>query len=57
MRYELVGRIIVGMFLFHPTILRYTMSDFACQEIDSNEYWPIENLNIRCWQSEHSFYT
>ena len=55
MRYELVGRIIVVMLLFHPTILRYTMSDFACQEIDSNEYWPIENLNIRCWQSEHSF--
>ena len=33
------------------------MSAFACQEIDTNEYWLVANLNIRCWHSEHYFYT
>ena len=45
------------MFLFHPEILRYMMSAFSCQEIDAHEYWLVSNLNIRCWHSEHSFYT
>ena len=45
------------MFLFQPEILRYTLSAFSCQEIDTNEYWLVENLDIRCWDGDHSFYT
>ena len=33
------------------------MSAFACEEIDSYEYWLAVNLSIRCWHGEHSFYT
>ena len=54
---KLVASIIIVMFLFHPEILRYTLSAFACSEIDANEYWLVKNLNIRCWHSEHSFYS
>ena len=57
MKNELVASIIIVMFLFHPQILRYMLSAFACQEIDSNEYWLISNLDILCWHGEHSFYT
>ena len=47
MKYELVATIIVVTFLFHPEILRYIMSAFACQEINENEYWLAADLNIR----------
>ena len=56
MKYELVASIIVVMFLFHPNISRYMMSAFACTEIDANEYWLVADLDIRCWNSEHSFF-
>ena len=57
MKNELIASIIIVMFLFHPQILSYMMSAFACTEIDSNEYWLVSNLDIRCWNSEHTFYT
>jgi len=31
-------------------------SAFACTEIDSSEYWLVQDLDIRCWNSEHSVY-
>ena len=33
------------------------MSSFSCQEIETHEYWLVSNLDIRCWHSEHHFYS
>ena len=56
MKFELVSTMILVMFLFHPEIFRYMTSAFACTEIDSSEYWLVQDLDIRCWNSEHSVY-
>lgn len=29
---------------------------FSCKEIADGEYWLVENLEIRCWDSKHFFF-
>jgi hypothetical protein len=53
---HLVSTIVIVLFLSHPTILRTMLSCFACEEIESGEGWLIENMDIRCWNNEHTFY-
>lgn len=55
-RTQLVATLIIVMFIAHPNILKTMLSPFACKEIDPDEYWLLENLNIQCWESDHSFF-
>lgn len=41
----------------HPQIVQATFSMFSCLEIDSGEFWLLEDLEIRCWDGDHTFYT
>jgi hypothetical protein len=53
-RREWVATLVVLFFLIHPNILRSNFSYFACTEIESGEFWLKENLDIRCFDSEHN---
>jgi hypothetical protein len=55
-RKEMVATIVILFFLVHPSIVRMNFAVFSCREIDSGEYWLISNLDIRCWDSLHTFY-
>lgn len=48
-----VASVIILFFLLHPTITRYSFSQFDCRTIDPGEQWLVSNLNIRCWQDTH----
>jgi len=56
LRNQLVTTIIVLLFLAHPSIVQTMFKVFSCMEIDSEEYWLLEDLSIKCWNTEHSFY-
>jgi hypothetical protein len=53
-RKQWVATLVVLFFLIHPNILRSNFSYFACTEIESGEFWLKENLDIRCFDSEHN---
>jgi hypothetical protein len=55
-RKEMVATIVILFFLVHPSIVRMNFDVFSCREIDSGEYWLVSNLDIRCWDSLHTFY-
>ncbi|CAG9311412.1 unnamed protein product [Blepharisma stoltei] len=54
---NLVSTIVILLFLFHPNLVKTMFSVFSCREIDSGEYWLVDNLNIRCWDERHIFYS
>lgn len=53
MRKELVGTIIIGMFLVHPTVVSSSFSAWSCNELDTNEFWLIKDYSIQCWTDGH----
>eukprot|EP00359_Climacostomum_virens_P000523 CAMPEP_0204898508 /NCGR_PEP_ID=MMETSP1397-20131031/1335_1 /ASSEMBLY_ACC=CAM_ASM_000891 /TAXON_ID=49980 /ORGANISM="Climacostomum Climacostomum virens, Strain Stock W-24" /LENGTH=1022 /DNA_ID=CAMNT_0052066371 /DNA_START=57 /DNA_END=3125 /DNA_ORIENTATION=- len=56
LRNQLVTTIIVLLFLAHPSIVQMMFRVFSCMEIDSEEYWLLEDLSMKCWNSEHNLY-
>ena len=56
LKYHFVGTLVVVIFLFHPTILKFMLSAFSCIELEPGEYWLNDDTDIRCWDSEHLFY-
>ena len=42
------------MFLLHPNIVKTTFAVFSCMEIDDGEFWLLDDLDIRCWQGDHT---
>jgi hypothetical protein len=41
----------------HPNIVKMNFAVFSCQAIQSGEYWLIDNLDIRCWDTTHVAYS
>ena len=54
---ELVTTIIVLFFFIHPSLVKTLFSVFSCREISGYGLWLEENLDIQCWDSEHTFYS
>eukprot|EP00347_Sterkiella_histriomuscorum_P022190 403331357 len=51
-RYVIVASI-TTLNAVHPTITKLTTGLFYCMELEDNEFWLNEDLEIRCWQPEH----
>jgi hypothetical protein len=51
-----VTTIIVVLFLAHPNIVKTMFSVFSCQEIDSGEWWILEDMNLPCFKDDHPKY-
>lgn len=53
---QLVSTIIVLLFLAHPSIVQTMFKAFSCMEIDPDETWLLEDLALKCWNTDHSFF-
>ena len=54
---KMIGSIVVQLFFFQPSIVKYTFSMFNCSELDASQTYLNDNLNISCWKNEHTIYT
>eukprot|EP00347_Sterkiella_histriomuscorum_P005452 403356564 len=50
---QVIVSTIVVIYTLHPTITRLSTSLFFCMEIDKNEEWLQQDLEIRCWSGQH----
>ena len=46
--------IIVIIYAILPTIVRFSLSLFFCVELDPNESWLGDDLEVRCWTISHT---
>ena len=53
---KLVGSIVVQLFFFQPTIIKYNFSLFNCTEITPGDYYVTEDMSIKCWDRNHQLY-
>ncbi|CAG9330614.1 unnamed protein product [Blepharisma stoltei] len=54
---DLTSTIVILLFLYHPNLVKSMFAMFSCREIEEGEYWLIDNLDIRCWDDRHIFYS
>ena len=45
---------VVLLYILHPPLITTGMGLFNCIELESNEFWLVKDLQVRCWDSEHS---
>mgnify|MGYP000739300986 CR=1 FL=1 len=57
MKKQLVATLIILFFTVHPTIINSLFSVFACTEIEGLGMWLIQDLEVECWDSTHTFYS
>ena len=50
---RLIMSMIVSLFLVYPSLVKITFSLYNCYELDYGETWMIDDLQIRCWKTEH----
>ena len=50
---EYLTTVIVLFFLVYPNLVKVNFAVFSCTEIVGLGYWLSENLNIKCWDSNH----
>ena len=48
---------IVVLFTILPTMTKFLFGLFNCIELDSNEYWLITDLQVKCWEGGHLTYS
>ncbi|CAG9321997.1 unnamed protein product [Blepharisma stoltei] len=53
---HIVTTSIIVAFLVHPSLIKYYFSSFDCTELDYGKDWLVDDLNLRCWDSQHVFY-
>lgn len=54
---KLIGSMIVQLFFFQPTLVKYNFSMFNCTELAPGQYYMTEDMSISCWKSDHLTYT
>jgi len=54
---KLIGSMIVQLFFFQPTLVKYNFSMFNCIELSPGHYYMTEDMSISCWESDHLTYT
>ena len=54
---KIIGSIVVQIFFFQPSIVKYTFSMFNCIELDPGTNFLNDNLDIECWKKEHLIYS
>lgn len=56
MRENAIVSCIVLLFFMHPTLTTRTFMMFACQEVDKDEFYLAQDLNIQCYTVEHTLW-
>lgn len=54
---DFVSTLVILLFLIHPNLVKTMFGAFSCKEIDPGEFWLTDNLDIRCWDGSHVFYS
>ena len=54
---KIIGSIVVQLFFFQPSLVKYNFSMFNCMELAPGQYYMTEDMSIQCWESEHLVYT
>mmetsp|Transcript_4575 Transcript_4575/g.614 ORF Transcript_4575/g.614 Transcript_4575/m.614 type:complete len:147 (-) Transcript_4575:394-834(-) len=52
----MVATIVILLFLAHPNIVKFSFGIFSCEELDSGEWWMVDDLNVKCWDDTHIFF-
>lgn len=53
----MVSALTILLFLAHPNVVSLLMDAFDCIEINENEYWVKNYMDIECWGKEHYNFT
>jgi len=56
LRKELVTTFVVLFFLVHPSLLKHYFAVFSCSRLDTDSLWLTHNLDIKCFDDNHSVY-
>ncbi|CAG9320351.1 unnamed protein product [Blepharisma stoltei] len=54
---KFIGSLVVQLFLIQPSLVKYNFSNFNCMEIESGSYYLVSDLEIKCWNYEHTLYS
>ena len=54
---KIIGSVVVQLFFFQPSLVKYNFAMFDCMEIAPGEYYMTADMSIECWKSEHLEYT
>jgi len=53
---DIISTYVILFFMIHPNLIKMMFGALSCKQIESGEYWLVNNLDIRCWDDEHMFY-
>lgn len=53
---KIIGSMIVQLFFFQPTLVKFNFATFNCMELAPGEYYMIKDMSIQCWKSSHLTY-
>jgi hypothetical protein len=56
LRKELVATAVVLFFLVHPSLVKEYFAFFSCRRLDGSDFWLTSNLDIKCFDEQHSLY-
>jgi hypothetical protein len=56
LRKELVATAVVLFFLVHPSLVKEYFAFFSCRQLDGSDLWLTSNLDIKCFDEQHSLY-
>eukprot|EP00347_Sterkiella_histriomuscorum_P019534 403341265 len=51
---RMILTIIVVFFTLHPSLTKQLFSIFNCMEIDQNQFWLENDLQVECWSPSHT---
>ncbi|CAG9325672.1 unnamed protein product [Blepharisma stoltei] len=54
---ELIASMVVLLFMVHPNIIVAMFGMFSCEYIDGLGFWLQQNLEIKCWEGKHLYYS
>ena len=54
---KIIGSIVVQLFFFQPSLIKYNFSMFNCKEITPGDYYLTKAMSIQCWKTEHLIYS
>ena len=54
---KIIGSVVVQLFFFQPSLVKYNFSMFDCMELAPGQSYMTGDMSIQCWQSEHLAYS
>ena len=54
---KIIGSIVVQLFFFQPSLIKYNFAMFNCIKLGPGEYYMTSDMSIQCWKTEHIIYS